>query len=478
MLESAVGHYRHSLGLLLGAVGCVLLIACANVANLQLARALARGKELAIRAALGASRWRLARQLLTESTLLAIFGGAAGVILAIWSLDGILALSPANVARFKETRIDPSALGFTALVALGAGILAGVWPAWKISRTAALSMVLHEVGTRGGSGSVSRQRARSALVVTQVALAVILLAGAGLTLKSFWRAQQEPLGFDPHGVVAMTVALPQARYDKDEKVNAFFTRLLERVSALPGVDSAAIGSNVPFDDNEWDSSFHLTGAPEDPPGQEPSAEINVVSPDYFRVLGMPIIRGRTFGALETPGIPRSVIIDQSFAQRYSAGKDPLGLHIDDNQTRAEKPPPLTVVGVVPRTRNDAPGEDNVEKLNFPHMYFPTSQYAQSDVMLLVRAKSGDPMALAPGDHPGSAGDRSRSTGWPGGHDGKKHREQPGGAPFDHDLAGGVRGIGAGFGQCRVIRSDGVKRYAAHARTGNPPRSRCGSRRCL
>ncbi len=395
MLESAVGHYRQSLGLLLGAVGCVLLIACANVANLQLARALARGKELAIRAALGASRWRLARQLLTESTLLAVFGGAAGVILAIWSLDGILALSPANVARFKETRIDPSALAFTALVALGAGILAGIWPAWKISRTAALSVVLHEVGTRGGSGSASRQRARSALVITQVALAVILLAGAGLTLKSFWRAQQEPLGFDPHGVLTMNISLPEARYDKDEKINAFFTRLLERVTALPGVECAAIGSNIPFDDNEWDSSFHITGTPDDPPGQEPSVEVNVVSPDYFRVVGMPIIRGRTFGAAETPGIPRSIIVDQSFAQRYLAGKDPIGAHVDDNQSREEKPPPVTVIGVVPRTRNEAPGEDNVEKLNFSQMYFPTAQYAQSGVMLLVRAKSGDPMALAP-----------------------------------------------------------------------------------
>ena len=162
LLEASVGEYRNSLNLLLGAVACVLLIACANVANLQLARALARSKELAVRAALGASRWRLARQLLTESMLLAIFGAAAGVILAIWSLDTIVALSPQNIPRFQETRIDLTALLFTGIVAIGAGILAGLWPAWRISNTSALSVVLHEAGTRGGSGGAMRQRARSA----------------------------------------------------------------------------------------------------------------------------------------------------------------------------------------------------------------------------------------------------------------------------------------------------------------------------
>ena len=221
LLEAAVGDYRHSLNLLLGAVLCVLLIACANVANLQLARAVARSKELAIRAALGAGRWRLARQLLTESTLLALVGGAAGVMLAIWSLDGIKALSPANVPRFQEITIDPLALLFTGGIAIAAGILVGIWPALRISRTATLSTVLHESGSRGGSDGAGRQRARAALVVTQVALAVMLLAAAGLTLKSFWRAQQEPLNFAPDNVLTVGLSLPTARYDNDEKVRAF-----------------------------------------------------------------------------------------------------------------------------------------------------------------------------------------------------------------------------------------------------------------
>ncbi len=413
LLESAVGEYRNSLNLLLAAVGCVLLIACANVANLQLARALDRSKELAIRAALGAGRWRLGAQLLTESTVLAVCGAAAGVILAIWSLDAIVALAPRDIPRFSETRIDMAALLFTGFVALTAGILSGIWPAWRISRTAALSVVLHEAGTRGGSGGALRQRARSALVVTQVALAVVLLAAAGLTLRSFWRAQNAPINFDPNNILLTAIDLPKAGYDRvDEKGNtvsdmdkirAFYNRLLERVRALPGVEAAAIGANIPFDDNEWDSYFHITGTPRAEPGKEPSAEINIVSPDYFKVMKMPIVRGRAFGPEETPDKERSrsVIIDQTFAQRYFPGRDPIGLNIDDNE-RAEdgdspaaepKGPPLTIVGVVARTRNEAPGEENVEKLGFVHMYFSSEQNPASGNMLMLRVTGGDPKAL-------------------------------------------------------------------------------------
>lgn len=394
LLEAAVGDYRHALNLLLAAVSCVLLIACANVANLQLARALARSKELAVRAALGASRWRLARQLLTESSVLALAGGALGVILAIWSLDAIVALSPARVPRFHETRIDLHALAFTAAVALGSGLLVGVWPAWRISRTASLTNALHETGMRGGSDGAGRQRARAVLVVAQVALAVVLLAGAGLTLKSFWRAQGEPLGFEPRGILTMTIGLPEARYDKPDKVAAFNAQLLDRVRSLPGVASAAIGANVPFDDTEWDSSFHLTGTPEPKHGQEPSAEINVVSPDYFRVMGMPILRGRAFGPEDIAGRPRSIIIDETLAKRYFPNVDPIGQHIDDNQTNEKNPPPATIVGVVQRTRNEAPGEDNVEKLKFPQIHFCAAQFPQEGNTLVMKVSSDDPLALA------------------------------------------------------------------------------------
>lgn len=393
LLESSVGAYRQSLYLLLGAVGCVLLIACANVANLQLARMLVRGKELAVRSALGASGWRLTRQVLTESAVLALLGALAGVLLAIWSLDAILALSPASVPRFQETRIDLAALGFTIAVAIVSGVLVGIWPAWRISKSASLALALHE-SARGSSDGLSKQRARAGLVITQVALAVVLLAAGGLMLKSFWRAQQAPLGFQPGGILTMSIALPKARYDKEEKVNAFYDRLLAKVSALPLVTSAGIGVNVPFDDNEWDSSFHITGTPPYQHGQEPSAEMNMISPDYFRVLGMPILRGRAFGPEDGFEKPGTVIIDETLAARYFPNQDPIGKQLDNNQTLKKDPPPLTIIGIMPRTRNEAPGEDNVEKLNFPQIYLPFAQFSSEDAMLLVRVASGDPLNLA------------------------------------------------------------------------------------
>ena len=387
LFESTVGNYRASLDLLLGAVACVLLIACANVANLQLARALGRARDMAVRAALGASRWAIARQLLLESTLVALAGAAAGVLLTVWSMDGIMALTPETVPRFHEARIDLVVLIVTTMTAFLAGVLVGVWPAWRISHSAAISLALHETAGRGTSDSASRQRVRAGLVITQVALAIVLLAGAGLTLKSFWRAQNEPLGFNPHGVVTFEISLPEAKYAKDEQKDAFWTQLLERVQRLPGVEAAAISANSPFDDTEWDSNFHVTGTPPIPPGQEPSAEVTPVSPDYFRVLGIPILRGRCFGKEDLPGEKghsRSIIIDESFARKYFPGKDPIGQHIDDNQTPDKAAPPMTIVGVVPRTRNEAPGEDNVEKLHLVQEYLCASQDPQSSSNLHIR----------------------------------------------------------------------------------------------
>jgi putative ABC transport system permease protein len=392
LFETTVGDYRASLNLLLAAVACVLLIACANVANLQFARALARAREIAVRAALGASRWAIARQLLVESTLLAVIGAIAGVLLTIWSLDAILALTPPTVPRFHEAKIDISVLGFTMIAAALAGILVGVWPAWRVSHTSSLSVALHEVGGRGSSDSATRQRMRSGLVVTQVALAIVLLAGAGLTLKSFWNAENAPLGFDPRGIVTFPIALPEAKYKKDEKKDAFWTELLERVKKIPGVETAAISANSPFDDSEWDSWFHLTGTPPAPLGQAPSAEVSPVSADYFRVMGMPILRGRGFGPEDTPGEKghsRSVVIDESFARKYFPGIDPIGQHIDDNQTSDKTQPPMTIIGVVPRTRNEAPGEDNSEKLQMVEEYLLASQAPQSANNLHVRTNARD-----------------------------------------------------------------------------------------
>jgi len=402
LLDSGVKDYKHGVTLLLAAVGFVLLIACANVANMQLARALGRERELAVRAALGASRGQIAKQVFIESAILAVFGSIVGVLLALWGLDAIKAIAPgssasfapSDAARFQEANLDLKVLAFTAVVAVGAGLLVGIWPALRVSRAASLTLSLHE-GGRGTNGGARLQRVRSGLVVAQVALALLLLLGAELTLKSFRNAQNAPLGFNPENILVAEVLLPKARYDTDEKIARFNDQLIERIRSLPGVESAALGLNIPFDNNEWDSPFHLSGTPPGSPGERPEAEINHVTPDYFRVMGMPVLRGRAFTEDDRADRPRSVIIDETFAQKYFPGKDPIGQQIDDNQSDQKNPPPLTIVGVVPRTRNEAPGEDNVEQYHWPQMTFAADQVPNRSNMLLVRVKSGNPLALVP-----------------------------------------------------------------------------------
>jgi len=370
LLEFSVGQYRYLLCVLLAAVGCVLLIACANVANLQLARGISRRKELAVRAALGASRWDLARQVLVESGVVALIGGVCAVLIAVWSLDAIRSLLPSNVPRFQETNIDGFVLVTASIISAFAGLLVGVWPALRVSNTASMAAELHEEGGRGSSGA-QRQRARAILVIAQVALAVLLLAAAGLTLT-------------------MSIALPRSRYDSPEKIVRFYDQLLERVSGLPGVSAAAVCNNEPFDHHDWDSSFHITGTPPDPPGKEPIGEMAIVSPDYFRALGMPILRGRDFGPEDVRGRPGTVVIDELAAQKFFPGTNPIGKQVDDPVTIG--PPtangiPLTIIGIVPHTRNNAPGEKE-DARNLPMMYFSASQFARDEQNLIVSAKAG------------------------------------------------------------------------------------------
>ena len=387
LLEYSVGQYRYLLCVLLAAVACVLLIACANVANLQLARGIARRKELAVRAALGASRWDLARQVLVESGVVALLGGICAVVIAVWSVDGIRSLVPPNVPRFQETNIDSLVLVITTVISVFAGLLVGTWPALRVSNAASMAAELHEEGARGSSGA-HRQRARAILVIAQVALAVLLLAAAGLTLKSFWRSQQVPLGFNPRGVLTMSIALPQSRYESPEKIVRFYDQLIEKVRQLPGVSAAAICNNAPFDHHEWDSSFHITGTPPDPPGREPTSEMAIVSPGYFRALGMSILRGRDFGPEDVRGRPGTVVIDELAAQKFFPGVDAIGKQIDDPVTIEEqKPAALTIVGIVPHTRNNAPGEKE-DTRNLPMMYFSASQFANVEQNLMVRAQAG------------------------------------------------------------------------------------------
>ena len=395
LLEFAVGDYRHLLYLLLAAVGCVLLIACANVANLHLTRAIARSKELAVRAALGGSRWRLARQILTETGVVALLGGCCATLIALWSLDAIRAITPPNVSRFQETNIDVTVLVFTTGVMVVAAILVGLWPALRVFNNASMANDLHDSGARGSEG-VSRQRARSILVVAQVALAVVLLSAAGLTLKSFRRAQEEPLGFNPLGVLSMRITEASPRYDSPGKIARFYDQLQEKVKVLPAVNAVANCSDPPFEIGGWDSSFHITGAPPDPRGHEPISEMNIISPDYFRALEISILRGRTFTAQDIASGPRVMIIDELAAQRFFPGQDPIGKQIDDpvtigeaNQTGA----PITIVGVASHARIHAPG-DQYDLRKLPVMYFCATQFPTKHQTLIVRAAEGhDPHSL-------------------------------------------------------------------------------------
>ncbi len=394
LLESAVGDYRGSLYVLVGAVACVLLIACANVAGLLLARGSARQRELGVRAALGASRARLTRQMVTESLVLAFIGGAAGILLAVWGLELIAAWRPPDVSRFQNITLNTPALLFTTIVASAAGLLAGAWPAWRTAGSVTPSAALRE-GGRSSSDGADRQRLRSSLVVAQVALALILLSGAGLLLRSFWRIQHVPFGFETERTLLMSIALPPARYDNDLKMNQFFDRVLEQVRRLPGVVNAAAAENIPFDGDEWDSSFHLTGHPPSPPGKEPSAEVSLVSQNYFRTLGIPLLRGRTFGPEEVAGNKNwSVIIDESFARRFFPNQNPIGQHIDNNQTMEKNPPPLTIVGVVGRVCSDDPS-GVLETQKLPQMYFWTGQNSYATQILIVKVAGGDPLTFVP-----------------------------------------------------------------------------------
>jgi putative ABC transport system permease protein len=209
-------------------------------------------------------------------------------------------------------------------------------------------------------------------------------------LKSFWRSQQVPLGFNPRSVLSMSIALPPSRYDSPEKIVRFYDQLLEKVRRLPGVTAVAICNNVPFDHHQWDSSFHITGTPPDPPGQEPISEMAIVSPDYFRALGMPILQGRDFGTEDVRGRPATVVIDELAAQKFFPGINPIGKQVDDPVTIGlpiANGVPVTIIGIVPHTRNSTPGEKE-DARNLPMMYFSASQFANGEQNLMVRAQAG------------------------------------------------------------------------------------------
>jgi putative ABC transport system permease protein len=317
--DSLVGEYRTNLALLLGAVSLVLLIACANVANLFAVRGAARAREFAIRFAIGASRGQLIRQLLLESLLVAILGGVGGFLLALWGRDALTTLGPQGVERFQQFPFDVRVLGFTFLLSCLTTLLFGLWPAWRASKTD-VQLALKS-GAQTSFDSRAAARTRDALVIAEVALTLVLLVSASLVLKSFARVQSLALGYEPHGVLSARIDLPYVRYD-EQKVVTFSKGLLEQVRALPGVKSAAISSNPPLS-VAWQVSFsregeNLTAA------QKPDADTEVVAGDYFSTLKIPLLRGRLFNDRDTNQSPLVAIIDQTMAEKYFPGQDPIG----------------------------------------------------------------------------------------------------------------------------------------------------------
>jgi len=347
LLESLVREVRPALFALLGTVAFVLLIACANVANLLLARATVRQKEIAIRTALGASRLRLLRQLLTESVLLGLVGGGLGLVVALWGLDAMSALLPADliIPRIHDLHVDARVLVFTLAIALATGLGFGLVPALHASATD-LAGALKDAGR--ASADTRRRRARSVLLVGEVALSLLLLAGAGLMMKSFWLLQKVDPGFEPHDLLTAGLTLPDARYHETHKQLAFYRQLLERMQRLPGARGAAIAMPLPQSGSNATVRFTISGRPTPPPERPLIASIGVVSPGYFQTMGIPLRKGRLFAPTDDdPKAPPVILINQALAQREFPGEEPVGQHLTIGMSLDnERPSPREIVGVV------------------------------------------------------------------------------------------------------------------------------------
>ncbi|HET9528334.1 MAG TPA: ABC transporter permease, partial [Pyrinomonadaceae bacterium] len=383
--DEIVGTVRPILLVLLAAVGFVLLIACANVASLLLTRSLARQKEVAIRAALGASRWRVIRQLLTEAILLSLAGGAIGLVIAYWGVPALVATMPQNQLNampfLKSLQIDLGILGFSFGLSLLTGIVFGLVPALQSSRLD-LTEVLKEGGRHASAGA--GQRLRSAMVVGEIALAVVLLVGAGLMMKSLLRLLQTNVGFNTENLLTMRIVLPPAKYPEAPQVFNFYTQLQERVRSLPGVVGAGTVDILPLNGGNT-TRFNVDGDPLPPPGKETEANVRVVNEHYFQTIGVPLLSGRLFDERDQDGAPTVVIIGKTIADRIFAGRDPIGRKLRYASVQAD---PVTIVGVVGDVK--ITGLDEEVR---PVLYYPFRQAGDYSSSLVVRTNS-DPTTLA------------------------------------------------------------------------------------
>jgi putative ABC transport system permease protein len=378
------GEIRLALFVLLGAVGMVLLIACANVANLLLARAAGRQREVAVRAALGAGRWRIVRQLLTESLLLAGLGGLAGLALAWWGTDLLVSLAPPDLLNLPQVKINAVVLGFTLGVSMLTGVIFGLVPAFEATRLS-LTESLKEGGKNIG-GSMRSHRLRNSLVIAEIALALVLLVGAGLLIRSFARLQNVDPGFNANNVLTMKVGLPGRKYDTDQKRIGFFRQAVAQMQSLPGVESAGAVSFLPFAAPHAGTGVEIEGRPKLPPGQGLGTGVIVTDLNYFRTMQIPLKRGRLYTDQEAAEMRHVVVVNEAFAEKNFPGEDPLGKRVvihmkDDNQ-------PCEIIGVV--------GDSKHMKLDAkvePMSYWPHPELTYSGMTFVIRTQ-GEPAAVA------------------------------------------------------------------------------------
>ena len=350
-LTALVDDVRPALLIMLGAVACVLLIACANVANLLLARATSRHKEMAIRTALGASRMRVIRQLLTESVMLSLLGGAVGLLLAVWWSDLLVALGKEDIPRALHVGIDWRVLGFTLGISLLTGLIFGLAPAFHSSKRELVETL--KEGGRGTSEGARRNRVRNVLVVTELAIAVVLLVGAGLLIKSLWRLRNVNSGLQLQNILTFNVGLPDIKYNRDRQTQ-FFIDLKSRLESMPGVQSASTIYPLPLSGNHYSISFEIEGRPM-PPKDHPSAYFFTTGVGYFRAMGIPIIKGRDFNDRDKRGSTRVTIITETFARQYFPNEDPIGKRIKPGISTIEGEGPMMreIVGVAGDVRNSS-----------------------------------------------------------------------------------------------------------------------------
>jgi putative ABC transport system permease protein len=386
IVKDTVRLYDTALWVMMGAVGFVLLIACANVANLMLARASGRQKEIALRAALGASRWRIIRQLLTESVIVALIGGALGMLIGFWGIDALRVANPGDAARFApgwyQLGINLPVLAFTLGISVISGIVFGLAPALQVSKPN-LNNSLKE-GSRQSSGNT--HRLRSSLVVFEVAVSLVLLVGAGLLARSFLSLLRTDPGFNPEGVLTMNVVLPGAKYKDEPARFAFYDDLVQRVKAYPGVESAAVVNYLPLGGSNSSNSYFVEGEPEPAAGQEYEGRYRVSTPDYFRTMGIPLVRGRSFTDQDKAGAPPVLIVNETLARKHWPNEDAVGKRIR-LYGPPEKTPWMEIVGVVKDVRHE---------LNLPvkpEYYLPHGQDSWG-AMVLVARTSVEPASLA------------------------------------------------------------------------------------